>query len=384
MKFLFIVQGEGRGHLTQAIALAEIIEKEGHDVIGALVGSGCGQRIQDFFRRSFPAEIIPFASPVLAYNRKTKALSLPKTLYGAGRNIPEYTASLFRIRRVVQEKKPDVIINFYDTLAGIHQFLFRKKCPMICVAHQYLMLHRHFEHPPGNRLNRLIVNLNSRITAWGSEKKLALSFYDGEPDRQRRIFFMPPLLRQRLMELNTEAGDFFLAYVTQEVMVEEIVAWQKKNPGIKIHCFSDRPTGGPVSENLYFHTIDPEKFLAMMSSCRGLISTAGFEAVCEAMLLGKPVLMVPLRKHYEQTCNALDAQRSGAGIYSTSFDAEPFPEFITRYRSRRPEFKAWVEKAGRVFFREIARSPQDAVREARTNRVSIPATIMDTPPIMRA
>lgn len=383
MKFLFIVQGEGRGHLTQAIALAEIIGKEGHEVTGALVGSGCGRRVQDFFRSSFPAEIIPFASPVLAYSRKTKALSVPKTLYGVGRNIPEYVASLFKIRRVVQQKNPDVIINFYDSLAGIHQFLFRKKCPMICVAHQYLMLHRSFEHPPGNRLNRLIVNLNSRITAWGSDRKLALSFYDGEPDRQRRIFLMPPLLRQRLMGLDTEAGDFFLAYVTQGAMAEEIVAWQKKNPGIKIHCFSDRPAGGPVSENLYFHTIDPEKFLAMMSSCRGLLSTAGFEAVCEAMLLGKPVLMVPLRKHYEQTCNALDAQRSGAGIYRTSFEADPFLEFIPHYQNRRPEFKDWVEKAGRVFFREVVGSLHDA-RGVRTNRVSIPATIMDTPPMMRA
>ncbi|MCD8538855.1 MAG: hypothetical protein LRY55_03140 [Leadbetterella sp.] len=71
------------------------------------------------------------------------------------------------------------------------------------------------------------------------------------------------------------------------------------------------------------------------------------------MLLGKPVLMVPMRKHYEQTCNALDAERSGAGLYRTSFDADPFLEFIPCYRSRRPEFKAWVEQAGKVFFREI-------------------------------
>lgn len=383
MKLLFIVQGEGRGHLTQAIALAEMAGKWGHEVTGALVGSGCSLRVQEFFKSSFPAEIIPFASPVLVYSRKTKALSLPKTLYGVGRHVHHYTASLWKIRRVIAEKKPDLIINFYDSLAGIHQLLFRKKCPMICVAHQYLMLHRDFEHPRGNRLNRLIVNLNSRITAWGSEKKLALSFYEGEPDPKRRIFLVPPLLRQRVLQMQPEAGDFFLAYVTQEAMAEEIVAWQKKNPGVKIHCFSNRPAGGTVSENLHFHTIDPGKFLAMMGSCRGLISTAGFESVGEAMLLGKPVLMVPLRKHYEQTCNALDAERSGAGIYRTSFEADPFLEFLPHYRNRRPVFKAWVEKAGPVFFREIMRTAQDA-REVRTNRVSMPATIMDTPPMISA
>lgn len=383
MKFLFIVQGEGRGHLTQAIALAEMIKTWGHEVTGALVGSDSGCRVQGFFRDLFPAEIIPFSSPALVYSRKTRALSLTKTLYAAGRNFHKYTASLWKIRRVILQKEPDVIINFYDSLAGIHQFLFPEKCPMICVAHQYLMLHRGFEHPPGNRLNRLLVNLNSRITALASERKLALSFYAGEPDRQRRIFLVPPLLRQGLMKMETSTGDYFLAYVTQESMAEEIVAWQKKNPGIKIHCFSDRPITGEVAENLYFHQIDPEKFLAMMSACRGLISTAGFESVGEAMLLGKPVLMVPLRRHYEQTCNAVDAERAGAGIYRTSFDADPFLEFLPQYRDCRHEFRAWVEKAPSLFFRELACISQDA-REARTNRVSIPATIMDTPPIMRA
>ena len=33
MKFLFIVQGEGRGHLTQAITLEEILRRNGHEVV---------------------------------------------------------------------------------------------------------------------------------------------------------------------------------------------------------------------------------------------------------------------------------------------------------------------------------------------------------------
>lgn len=35
MKFLFIVQGEGRGHLTQAITLEEILRRNGHEVVGS-------------------------------------------------------------------------------------------------------------------------------------------------------------------------------------------------------------------------------------------------------------------------------------------------------------------------------------------------------------
>lgn len=51
-----------------------------------------------------------------------------------------------------------------------------------------------------------------------------------------------------------------------------------------------------------------------MAGCKAYASTAGFESICEAMYLGKPVLMVPA--HIEQDCNAYDAMKAGAGIIS--------------------------------------------------------------------
>lgn len=58
-----------------------------------------------------------------------------------------------------------------------------------------------------------------------------------------------------------------------------------------------------------------------MAGCKAYASTAGFESICEAMYLGKPVLMVPA--HIEQDCNAYDAMKAGAGIISDSFDLQP-------------------------------------------------------------
>ena len=33
MRYLFVVQGEGRGHLTQALSLASILRRQGHEVV---------------------------------------------------------------------------------------------------------------------------------------------------------------------------------------------------------------------------------------------------------------------------------------------------------------------------------------------------------------
>ena len=38
MKVIFVVQGEGRGHLTQALALKQQVLHEGHEVVKVLVG----------------------------------------------------------------------------------------------------------------------------------------------------------------------------------------------------------------------------------------------------------------------------------------------------------------------------------------------------------
>ena len=37
MRYLFVVQGEGRGHLTQALSLASILLRQVHEVVKFLV-----------------------------------------------------------------------------------------------------------------------------------------------------------------------------------------------------------------------------------------------------------------------------------------------------------------------------------------------------------
>ena len=48
-EILFIVQGEGRGHLTQAITLEEILLRNGHEVVEVLVGKSSSRRLPGIF-----------------------------------------------------------------------------------------------------------------------------------------------------------------------------------------------------------------------------------------------------------------------------------------------------------------------------------------------
>lgn len=78
-------------------------------------------------------------------------------------------------------------------------------------------------------------------------------------------------------------------------------------------------------------------------TCERLVCTAGFESVCEAMYLDKPVMMVPVKGHYEQYCNARDASRIGAGIYSGEFDLSKLEEcFLFYNKEKNEQFRNWV------------------------------------------
>ena len=49
MKYLFIVQGEGRGHLTQAIAMYHLLKRSGSEVVEVLVGKSRCAELPAFF-----------------------------------------------------------------------------------------------------------------------------------------------------------------------------------------------------------------------------------------------------------------------------------------------------------------------------------------------
>ena len=56
--FVFAVQGEGRGHLTQAIAVYEMLTQRGHQVKAVLIGSSSRREIPAFVKERIKAPII--------------------------------------------------------------------------------------------------------------------------------------------------------------------------------------------------------------------------------------------------------------------------------------------------------------------------------------
>ena len=88
-----------------------------------------------------------------------------------------------------------------------------------------------------------------------------------------------------------------------------------------------------------------------MAGCMAYASTAGFESICEAMYLGKPLMMVP--SHIEQKCNAFDATKFSAAVESDKFDLSVLLNFSQNGFVPDAGFPQWALSADDIIIREL-------------------------------
>jgi uncharacterized protein (TIGR00661 family) len=357
-KFLLVVQGEGRGHMTQAMSLYDLLIENGHEICGVILGSSGLRDIPFFFYEKVKAPITQLQSPNFVTDKNNKSINIAKSVIHNFKKLKTFRQSFKTIDEVIKLQKPDVIINFFDLLIGLYYRMRKPGIPLLCIAHQYIYFHPDFQFPRGFIFDRLIIKFFTRLTSYGSTKNLALSFYSINREN-KNVVVVPPLLRPAVFELYPNVKDFYLVYLVNNGYFDEIVEWHKKYPNVEIQCFTDNPQYIYKNytfdkDKLFVHAINDKLFLEKMSEARGLASTAGFESVCEAMYFGKPVLMVPIQGHFEQYCNSRDAVKAGAGIYDTKFNLGKLVDFSNHFGFQHTDFKSWVANAKERIYKEIS------------------------------
>ena len=355
MKYLFVVQGEGRGHFTQALSLKSLLEKNGHEVVGVMVGSSAKRVLPAFFTEKIKSDIVQFQSPNFLPTPKGKHSSLIISILYNLLLLPVYIKSILTIRSTINETQPDVVINFYELMCGVTYGIFKPNPPMINVAHQYYFLTPDFRYTGNNSKQFKLLNFYSGLTAMNSYKMLALSFRIDDNSYYGNIAIVPPLLRPEVMNKKTKVGNYIHGYMLNSGYAAELTQWSNRNKGEQIHFFWDKKSANQtekITPSLTLHKLSDSLFLDYMAGCKAYATTGGFESVCEAMYMQKPVMMVPT--HIEQECNVLDAIRSGAGVTANQFDLDLLLEYVPTYQKTN-EFKYWVRTAESLFMYELTR-----------------------------
>lgn len=358
--FLFLVQGEGRGHLTQAITISEILRQHNHEICCVVVGMSAKKNLPAFFPAAIGAPVVSVPSPGFVTDNENRSVLAGKTLVHNLISVKDYISSIRKINKLIRFHKPDMIINFYEPLAALYNLVYREKIRTFSIAHQFVYLHPGFHFPETGMLRRNILKWYTRFVALYSHKIFAISMYQLPALVSGQIVVMPPLLRAAILKMNPAKENFILVYLVNSGYKSQIIEWHKQHPEITIHCFMDcnqlknEHKGEWIwDDTLSFHSLNDKKFMEMMASCSAMATTAGFESVCEAMYLSKPVMMVPVEGQFEQYCNAADAQKNGAGIRADDFDLSRLLQYIPNHNSQSPAYHHWVAQAESILMQSL-------------------------------
>lgn len=338
---MFIVQGEGRGHMTQALAVKELIEKDGHEVVSVLVGTNKKRSIPDFFRSAFNCRVITMSSPNFVFD-KEKGVSVWKTLLVNAYTFPKYFVSLERIRRQIHKVNPDVVINFYEPLFGLYRLLNGDCKKSFAIGHQFMFLHPDYVANKSTEkgIEKIGTRLYTRLVGYKS-KKLALSITKEKPIKD--IVIVPPILRDDVFTGTPTNEGFVLIYTLSRGYGKEFLMDSPQN--VKYEVFTEKfwPSDFDTMKfgNITFNKLDGKKFLEYMKRCEMVVCTAGFETASEASYLGKKVTVIPTGNHFEQYFNAWDFQLNG--LAKMKFDFRNLSKSMEIDQIAIGSFRSWVD-----------------------------------------
>lgn len=348
MRYIYFVQGEGRGHLSQALCLKSQLEARGHELLAVIIGSG-DNKPPLFFQKAINAPVFLVDSPGFLIDKKGEGIRPIASIIKAITSSPRYAHSLKKIRNIFKELSPDIIISFYEPLAGVYVRLWQDKRPLFCVAHQYFIDHPAWKFPPGDYSAQQAYKLFNRLNAPRRAHRLALSFTAQTDIKEKNLFIVPPLIRPEIKQQPISDDGFVLAYLLNPGYQEQIKSWSLSRPEIKIEAFSNAVPEGEsltITPSLISHGLSGDKFLKRLASCRAYVSTAGFDSVAEAAYLGKSILVVPTKNHFEQKCNAYEVSQMSLALSADNFKLDLLMNDKNKNYSKRAlsSFRQWVDQ----------------------------------------
>ena len=240
MKYIFIVQGEGRGHMTQAISLFQILRESGHDIAHVIVGKSARRELPQFFLNQISSPITQLESPNFVTDKNARSVNIYRTLTTNIRKYRTFIGSINRIDEIVKEEQPDAIINFYDFLSGLYFMLKKPEVKHIALAHQFLLNHSEFEFPKGRFYDKSSLLTGNRLAGYGADKILGLSFQTMHDEVNKKLYVVPPLLREKAKAQQPTKGKHFLVYMVNHGYSEEVKAFHARHPEVPIHCFGTK------------------------------------------------------------------------------------------------------------------------------------------------
>jgi uncharacterized protein (TIGR00661 family) len=339
MKILYGVVGEGMGHAMRSRVVLDHLLARGHEV--QVVVSG---RAYDYLqkRASEQLSVRKIWGYTLVYedNEVQKWRTLKENLEGAVSGWPQNVRAYFE---VAETFAPDVVISDFESWS----YLFAKNHRLPVISVDNMQIINRCTHDPAllegvesaYRLTNAIVKAK---VAGAFHYHVTTFFYP--PVRKEDTTLHPPILRPEILAAKPEPGAHLLVYstATSNSALPEILA--RSGRECRVYGLRRDLKEEVVEGNLRYCPFSEKGFIDDLRTAAGVVASAGFTLMGEAVYLRRPMLAVPLADQFEQILNARYLEKEGFGLGTGALDDGAMGRFLERL----PDFE-----------RNLARYTQD-------------------------
>jgi len=324
MRILYGVVGEGMGHAMRSRVVLDELTKR-HEV--QVVVSG---RAYDYLKtRVSPrlhVEKIWGYSIVYENNEVRNFKTLLENIKGSVRGWPRNVRTYFDLAERFQ---PDVVISDFESWS----YLFAKNHRLPVISVDNMQIIDRCRHGP-----EILEGLGAefQLTKAIVRTKVARAFhyfvttFFYPPVRKARTSLHPPILRPEILAARPEPGQHLLVYQTSTSNrgLPEILArsgLECRVYGLRRELKKDAREG-----RVLYRPFSESTFVEDLRTARGVVASAGFTLMGEAVYLRRPMLAIPIRKQLEQVINARYLEAEGFGLGADKLTADRLAVFIER------------------------------------------------------
>lgn len=286
LQILYSVQATGNGHISRASEVYPYLSKYGNvDVL--LSGSNCNLPVNMPVKYRLPGISLFYKhGGGLDYWKMLKQLNPIKI-----------------IRQIISVpvKQYDLVINDFDSITAL-----------ACRYHRIKSVHwghqASFQFEKSPRPEKKDV-----IGEWVLKNYCKATIHIGLHFIPYDKGILPPIIKEAVRNTNPENLGHLTIYLPQ-YSVRELNSNLSSLNFVSIHIFSSEIKSQYTHQHITYFPLGKDSFSESMSTCNGLITAGGFESPAEALMLGKKIIVIPIKGQYEQLCNAAALEKMGVPV----------------------------------------------------------------------
>lgn len=334
MRILYGVVGSGMGHaIRSSVVIAHLLE-QGHEV--HIVASGGAVRYLN--ARFGGVTEIWGLDMVVEDNEVDRLMTGVQNFKGLIGGLPGNVNDFFSVEA---EFNPEVVVSDFETWT----WLFAKVhgLPLVCIDN--IQIINRCTHEPDILLGaeedfKLAKSIVKARTPH-ADAYLITTFFFPEV-RKKRTQLVPPILRNSILSAHVEEGEHLLVYQTSESFKALPEMLKKLDCPVLIYGLRRDITEPVTEENITFKPFSDEGFVHDLATSKGVVASAGFTLMSEAVHLGKPYLATPVRGQFEQVMNGRYAEKLGYGMTDEHLDLKSLEHFVAKLGDYREALQGYV------------------------------------------